>query len=358
MTNKAKVLRMLCGGGLSLCLLLLTGDGAAASRRVPRIAFGFEGQSGKGVYVTRVDGKGRRKVSHGLKAGSGGYTPSWSGDGSRIAFAGTQKDGPSKIFTVRPDGSGQQRVSKGATCAGDTGPDWSSHSQHIVFERAYCDPTEVWSVSRYGRQLRRLSDSSDHRTVVGGAPQWSPDGNSIAFYRDDQDLGYDVWVMDRDGGAKRRLTSYGDEVDPRWSPDSTSLVYTQVTSGTRSAPDITRVCTVDVSSGPSSATCVTNSGAIDNDPHYSPSGNRIVFVTNRSTNKNICVMEADGSEQHAIAHTPAYEGQPEWSPDGRWIVFLSKRSGHMDVYVVHPDGTGLRRLTNDPGVEDAPTWAP
>jgi Tol biopolymer transport system component len=61
-------------------------------------------------------------------------------------------------------------------------------------------------------------------------------------------------------------------------------------------------------------------------------------------------MDANGSNEQALTTDLAADTQPEWSPDGEWIAFLSDRSGHVDLYVVHPDGTGLRRLTRNAGV--------
>jgi Tol biopolymer transport system component len=337
---------------------------AAAAAQVPRIAYGYEGKSVEGVFVIRVDGLDRHRVTQDLHAASvRGFGPDWSPDGTRIALAG-YRNGTSKIFTVRPNGTGQKRITRGASCFGDNSPDWSAHSQHVVFVRDYCDPVKLFSVRRDGTQLTRLTQSGVYDPASGSEPRWSPDSRWIAFARQDESYGFQIWVMRRDGSDKAQLTEGPADPDvkvpqqryPQWSPDSTTLVYTEVQAREFAQWTESEVCTVPISGG--SATCLTDAPGADSDAHYSPDGQRIVFVSNRDGNENIYVMDANGSNEHALTTNLASDTQPEWSPDGEWIAFLSERSGHVDLYVVHPDRTGLRRLTRNAGVEDAPTWAP
>jgi Tol biopolymer transport system component len=355
--------RLLVSGIMAASMLLATSSGITASAgKVPRIAYGFESYKTKGVFVIGADGRHRHKVSHDLRRGYGGaedtFAPDWSGDGTRIAFGAARGHGVSHIYTVRPDGSGQTKVSRGGECFGDNHPSWSGHSNHIAFQRDDCDPVEVWTVFRSGGQQEQLTSSPDFESGLSYRPQWSPDSDSIAFYATDDNHRISVWVMDRDGSNKKELTpGTKAEIDPQWSPNSSRLVYTKIISGTRFEPDESQVCTILIAGTPSEL-CLTNSGAVDEDPHFSPGGNKIVFVSNRAGNRNIYVMNADGTNEHSITHTMAFDGQPEWSPDGNWIAFLSERSGHVDLYIVHPDGSGLRRLTNSAGKEDAPTWEP
>jgi Tol biopolymer transport system component len=350
---------------VGLAIVASSAPPAQATIHVPRIAFGFDGKSRDGLFVVRVNGLNRHKVSHGLDAPElGGFAPDWSSDGKRIAFAA--RSGVDKIYTVRPDGTGQLRLTHGASCFGDNSPDWSAHSFHIVFQRDYCDPVAVWTVRRDGSQLRRLTDPLTVETVEG-SPQWSPDGQWIAYTRSEPGDNYrpHVFVMRRDGSEKTQLTFsspynydsiYPREGTPQWSPDSTELVYTEGQGRAFGEPPQADVCTVPIAGGPRN--CLTDASGADVEPRYSPDGDHIVFVSNRDGNANVYVMDADGSNQHALTHSVATDNQPEWSPNGRWIAFVSNRAGQVDLYVIHPNGTGLRRLTRNPGVESGPTWAP
>lgn len=348
-------------GSVLVALLMLgpSGGVSASAGKVPRIAYGFKSHKTNGLFVIGADGENRHKVSHDVKLGYGGFAPAWSGDGTRIGFAAQKSSvGVSHIYTVRPDGSGQDQISYGGSCFGDSAPSWSGHSNHIVFQRDQCDPVEIWTIGRGGHDQTQLTSSPDYETGLSYGPEWSPDSDSIAFYATDENHRVSIWVMDRDGSNKKELTpGTTDEIDPHWSPNSSRLVYTKVIAGSKWDPNESQVCSILLAGTPSEL-CLTNSGFVDEDAHFSPSGKKIVFVSNKAGNRNIYVMNADGTSEHSITHALAFDGQPEWSPDGNWIAFVSKRSGHFDLYVIHPDGSGLRRLTNSRGMEDSPTWAP
>lgn len=356
--NRSKPIGFSC-----VVALALVAASAGSGRAAPRLAFGYKSASVQGVFVVRVDGLNRHRVTHGLNAARlGGFRPDWSPDGTRIAFAARVGFGIDKIYTVRPNGSGQRRITGGARCFGDNGPDWSAHSQHIVFQREHCDPVTLWSVKRDGTRLTRLTDPPVYEATVEAAPRWSPDSHWIAFTRSYNDPAH-IWVMRRDGSEKTQLTfspssedDYPRDVTPQWSPDSTTLVYTEYRVGPFFDPVETDVCTVPITGG--SRNCLTNAAGVDIDGHYSPDGQHIVFVSDRDGTRDIYVMDADGSNEHPISASAGVDDQPEWSPNGNWIAFLSDRGGQVELYVIHPDGTGLRRLTRSPGVEDAPTWAP
>jgi Tol biopolymer transport system component len=90
--------------------------------------------------------------------------------------------------------------------------------------------------------------------------------------------------------------------------------------------------------------------------NWSPDGARIAFTRTTSCGDDcgtdeLYVMNADGSNAHAIATTTPTIESPAWSPDGRWIAFaMSTDGGNGEVLVaiweLHPDGSGLRQVTH------------
>lgn len=93
---------------------------------------------------------------------------------------------------------------------------------------------------------------------------------------------------------------------------------------------------------------LTNNGADDREPAFSPDGSKIVFTSDRD-GMDVFVMYVDGSGQKNL--TDKIIGRkyyPTFSPDGSKIMFTSNRNGFREIYLVNVDGSGLEQLTNRP----------
>jgi dipeptidyl aminopeptidase/acylaminoacyl peptidase len=128
----------------------------------------------------------------------------------RIAYV---RDGD--LWTVLPDGTDDVQITSGQ--ATDADPTWSPDGSLIAFTRRSGDGPEIWTVPSVGgaptRLLRKASD-----------PTWSPDGLTIAFVRR-ADRNTDVWTADADGSNPRRLTSSPAVDDqPAWGPSKIAFV--------------------------------------------------------------------------------------------------------------------------------------
>jgi Tol biopolymer transport system component len=96
----------------------------------------------------------------------------------------------------------------------------------------------------------------------------------------------------------------------------------------------------------------------EDDPSFSPDGQRIAFASDRSGSFEIHVCAADGSNpiQLTSMKSPA-TGTPRWSPDGKQIAFDSTLHGHSDIFVISADGGVPRRLTGGPYDNETPNWS-
>ncbi|MDQ3489756.1 MAG: PxKF domain-containing protein [Acidobacteriota bacterium] len=105
-----------------------------------------------------------------------------------------------------------------------------------------------------------------------------------------------------------------------------------------------------------SQTRLTNNSTSDDGPAFSPDGSKIAFQAVRDGDAEIYVMNADGSAQTNLTNHAGTDDGPTFSPDGSKIAFTSFRNGTADIYVMDANGTNQIRLTTSGG--SAPAFSP
>lgn len=94
---------------------------------------------------------------------------------------------------------------------------------------------------------------------------------------------------------------------------------------------------------------------------FSPTGESIVFSSDRDGDPDLYIMLSDGSDIRQLTDAPGYDGGPFYSPEGQRIIFRADRNGddHLQLFVINTDGSGERQLTrHGPVVRWAPYWHP
>ncbi len=93
-----------------------------------------------------------------------------------------------------------------------------------------------------------------------------------------------------------------------------------------------------------------------------PTTPKILFTSSRDGNRDIYMMNPDGSEQVNLTQHPAEDMSAVWSPTGDKILFVSNRQGTRvrDLYLMDPDGSNVRRVFKKKakGARMYPAWSP
>ncbi len=249
------------------------------------------------IYLMNADGTGQTRVT--ISPKSDDWKPSWSPDGSKIAFV-SKRHGISEIYVMNVDGTEPTRLTF------NNSRDWDS--------------------------------------------TWSPDGSKIAF-ASRRDADFEVYVMNADGAEPTRLTH--NEVpdwNPTWSPDGSKIAFASERDGNSEIYSMNTDGTDQIN--------LTRSNGADMRPSWSPDGSNIAFASDRDGDFEIYVMNIDGTNPVSLTSNRSVDWQPLWSPDGSKIAFASERDGDFEIYVMNADGTEQTNLTNSPGDEESlPSWS-
>jgi TolB protein len=135
------------------------------------------------------------------------YTPSWSPDGTRIAFTSYRSGGPA-IWVMDADGGNARALTSSGDHI-DALPTWSPNGREIAFQRNDPSGTRVGIVSTDDKSIRFIPLDN------AAAPAWSPDGRHLAV-ASTIDGERDIVVITPDGVVVRRIHRPGADFYPAW----------------------------------------------------------------------------------------------------------------------------------------------
>jgi Tol biopolymer transport system component/DNA-binding winged helix-turn-helix (wHTH) protein len=367
----------------------------ALSPEGQHLAFTWNGGAGPhfNLYVKVVGTESSLRLT---KGESLDFDPVWSPDGRYIAFCRILK-GATGIYIIPALGGAERKVR--STLWDDQEFDevfwfgrlsWSPDGKSLAYsDRA--SPNEAASIfllSLASPEVRRLT--SPLRSRGDFNPEFSPDGQTLAFARDSQGV-QSIYAIPVSGGAEQRLTSdAAQKWGLTWTPEGREIVFASSSwlwkislhggepqrlhlgqDGVQPSIRGNRLVYVlrrriksiwrrklksPVSASAADKFITSTRG--ESGPQYSPDGNKIVFESTRSGAYEIWLCRSDGSSLMQLTHfNPAVTGTPRWSPDGQQIVFDSRTAGNPDIFVIDSPGGPARRLTNEPSNENVPSWS-
>ena len=261
----------------------------------------------------------------------------WSPDGKQIVFdAGSgQPDQPDhRLYVIGADGSNLRPITTGAQ--NDMDPDWSPDGEWIAFHR----DGGLWIVRPDGSDLRSLWEEPD-TFFVGMA--WSPDSGQIALLNTPGPSGAlrEIWVVNRDGANHRVVYSF-EPSEPSltggrlaWGPDGQRIACWYWEGEVGKA----MIVSVDGGDEPKvieQADDMPWSWRSDFWPRWGgekPSiaegeirpfeGGKVVSLCEGLVPPQICVRDPKSGQVVQVTEDLAFEsiGPLAWSPDGQRIVF-------------------------------------
>jgi Tol biopolymer transport system component len=174
------------------------------------------------LWVVRPDGSGLRQLTSGW-----GTDPSWSPDGTRIAYIGPG----SAVFVMNADGSDPHPLTQASSAQPESQPSWSPDGSHVLFGRYAAD----WQTSNAHPLFVINSDGSGERQLTSGGfydarGVWAPDGSKILFARVFSAFSSQLFLINADGSGLQQLTSSaGSNYSPDWARVPTDLTAPTIT---------------------------------------------------------------------------------------------------------------------------------
>jgi tol-pal system beta propeller repeat protein TolB len=259
-----------------------------------KIAFTSSTWGGYAICIMNPDGSGMHTVVYNSRRN---FMISWSPDNRRISFNSADEQG-SNVYLINLDGSDEVQVTHSNIAIGGS---WSPDGQQIVFTHGGGGyPVHIVNID--GTPVRVLPplDSNDR-------PRWSTDGDRLLFWSARNSGSAQIYTMKVDGTDWVQLTNRGFNTAPSWSPDGSRIVFVSDREYQRVPADpanpaslitgtplqgVYQIYVMDADG--SNVEKLTDYG--DNFyPSWSPDGNYIAFARRVGQNQQIFVMRADGS---------------------------------------------------------------
>ncbi|CAB1370584.1 Tol-Pal system beta propeller repeat protein TolB [Denitratisoma oestradiolicum] len=225
-------------------------------------------------------------------------SPSWSPDGSKLAYVSFESKKP--VVYVHDLATGRRHVAanfKGSNSA----PAWSPDGKRLAVVLTKDGNSQLYAVNSDGSGVARLATSSG----IDTEPQYSPDGDWI-YFTSDRGGSPQIYRIPANGGQAERVTFEGSyNVTPRLSPNGKSMAYISRESGRF------QVTLMDLATR---QTQILTDSTKDESPSFAPNGRMIIYATEVGGRGVLAAVSADGRVKQKLSVQAADIREPSWGP--------------------------------------------
>jgi TolB protein len=256
-----------------------------------------------------------------------------------------------QICIINADGSGFRRLTTDGTRQHyypSISPDGAS-VVYAAFREA--NVYEIYEMNIATGEVEQLTN----RLGIVNSPEISPDGLSIVFKNTLPNSGRNlIMLMERSGGNPNYISGITGW-DPTWSPDGKYILFASDMDGT--------VQLYTINENGNELHKISNLPAIRGRSDWSSNSQYLVTYSGEPWNREVYIMNADGSNARVLSPTGGNSQGPSISPDGGWVAFTAYFDHYGDdhgceIYIMRIDGTDLRRLTDNDYCDYQPRWGP
>jgi Tol biopolymer transport system component len=174
---------------------------------------------------------------------------------------------------------------------------------------------------------------------------FGPDGEKIAVAAAKSDVA-DIYLIKLDGTIVKRIIAGGMNTDPDFSPSGEQLVFVSDRDGDE------ELYLYDLKSQQTEK--LTDNTVVDFSPSFSPDGSEIVFVSYMDRGWEIYKISLENKKIRRLTKNKYWDGFPKFSNDGKYITFSSKREASEDIYIMKKNGGDEKILYASPEADNDP----
>lgn len=248
------------------------------------------------LQVADADGVGAQTV---LASNEPILSPSWSPDGSRVAYVSFERKKP--IVYVQSLVTGQRSVVANFN-GSNSAPAWSPDGRRLAVVLTKDGNSQIYLVTPEGGNATRLTHSSG----IDTEPNFSPDGRSILF-TSDRGGSAQIYRVSVNGGAPERMTFEGSyNVSPRYAPDGKSFAFVQRNGGRFN---------IALQDFASRRAQLLTENSMDESPTFAPNGRIILYATEVRGRGILASVSSDGRVRQRLSMEAGDVREPAWGPN-------------------------------------------